>query len=197
MNTELQQSLRIVKFETRYVPKEPMKPDLGVKEVDYVITAPRGMGKYTETPQRVIDVQRMTNGMWEIVEPHYTAWKKGQTIPDFGTPLAAWNGVNNDQADILRAQSIRTVEELAMTPDTMLDKLGMGMRTARDAAKRWVAAADTRDLATAMAEKDDKIEELQRQMTELMSLMGKDNSEEPIKRRPGRPRKDETESEAA
>ncbi len=197
MNTELQQSLRIVKFETRYVPKEPMKPDLGVKEVDYVITAPRGMGKYTETPQRIIYVQRMTNGMWEIVKPHYEAWKQGQTIPDFGTPLAAWNGVNHDQADILRAQAIRTVEELAMTPDSMLDKLGMGMRTARDAAKRWVAAADTRDLATSLAEKDDKIEELQRQMQELMALMGKDNTEEPVKRRPGRPRKEEAESEAA
>jgi hypothetical protein len=30
-----------------------------------------------------------------------------------------------------------------------------------------------------------------------MALLGKDNTEEPVKRRPGRPRKEEDESEAA
>ena len=186
-NAELAASLRIVKFETRYIPEDPSKPDKGTpKPVDYVVTAPKGMGKYTETPQRIVDVKRMTNGMWEIVEPHYEAWKKGNELPEDGTALAAWNGVNADQADVLKAQGVRTVEELAMVPDSLLERLGMGMRSARDAAKRWVAASDTRSVASQIASVQEENELLKQQMADLIASM---QGVEP-KRGPGRPRKD-------
>lgn len=192
MSSELAQSLRIIKFETRYIPLDPAKPDRGTpKAVDYVITAPRGMGKYTETPMRIIDVQRMTNGMWDIVEPHYEAWKKGNELPEDGTALAAWNGVNAEQADVLKAQGIRSVEDLAMVPDSMIEKLGMGMRAARDAAKRWVAATDTRTLAASMADKDAEIEALKQQMADLMAAV--QGGEAPVKR----PYRRRSETEAA
>mgnify|MGYP000523499808 CR=1 FL=1 len=188
MSDELRASMRIVGFETRYVPIDSSKADLGTKEVDYVITSPRGFGKFTETPMRVVDVQRMTNGMWDIVKPHYDAWKQGQAVPETGTPLAAWNGATKQQIEILKAHSIYTVEDFAAVPDSILERLGMGMRDAREAARRFVAASDTREVASQMATMQAENEALKQQMADLMAAMqgGDDNP----RRGPGRPRKD-------
>lgn len=191
---ELRRDVRIVGFEVRNIPKDPAKPNLGTKPVEYVITAPRDGGKYTQTPHRIADVQRSTNGLWEVIEPFYDKWKAGQEMPETGTPLTSWNGVNNHQVEMLRSHSIRTVEDLANVTDGNLTKMEPGTRFLRDAARQWVKDADKRDVATALAEKDVKIEAMQARLEELTTLIGRDNAEEPIKRKPGRPKRDEAEA---
>jgi len=188
MSDELRASLRIVKFETRYPFIDQDHPDKGVKEVDYVIVTSVGQAKYTETPMRIADVKRMTNGMWDIVRPHYERWKEGNELPEDGTPLRSWNGANPNQVEILIAQRIRTVEDLAMLPDSGLERMG----AVRDAAKRWVAASDTREVASQMATMQAENEALKQQMADLMASLN--SGEDSPRRGPGRPRKADAEA---
>lgn len=191
MSDEIRASLRIVKFETRYVPIDSDRPDLGQKAVDYVVTTSVGQAKYTETPQRIVDVKRMVDGTWDVIRPHYERWKEGQELPEHGTPLSAWSGLNSHQIEILHGQRIKTVEDFAALPDSGLERMGPGMRSARDAAKRWVDASDTRTAAAQIASVQAENELLKEQMAELMAMLKADNGDEaPAKRGPGRPRKD-------
>lgn len=195
INNELAASLRILNFEVCEVPLDPSRPALGSKAVEYVNYTSVGQGKYTVVHDRIVDVQRRTDGMWQIVEPHYEAWKKGNELPDTGTPLLVWNGVLPSQRDVLKTHGIRTVEELAMVPDSLIDRIGLpGLRTARDAARKWEEGRDMRDVNKSLAEKDAEIEALKDQMADLMAMLKGDPNEEPVKRRPGRPRKDEAEA---
>jgi hypothetical protein len=90
----------------------------------------------------------MAHDMWDRITPAYEAWKKGQELPEDGTPLAAWNGVSPQQAVVLKAKGIKTVESIAGMGDGMLERLGMpGMRDLIRAAQAWLTAADTNQFA--------------------------------------------------
>jgi len=199
MSEDIAKSLRIVGFRTDYKPIDPANPLLGMKATEFVDTTSVGNGKYTVTPHRIVDVKRLTNGTWEIVKPHYEAWKAGQDVPENGTPLAAWPAIRPEQIAVLRQFDIKTVEDLAALTDSILSRPGMtGLRSVRDAAVAWEKSKDTRAVAADVVSMKLENEALKQQMADLMALMGKDNIEEPVKRRPGRPRKEEgDESEAA
>ncbi|MFZ9132410.1 MAG: hypothetical protein ACO21B_04150, partial [Gemmobacter sp.] len=63
-------------------------------------------------------------------------------------------------------------------PDSGLERLGMGMRAAREAAKRWVEASGTRDITASLAEKDARIDALELQLANLLEAL-KADAEEP------------------
>jgi hypothetical protein len=65
----------------------------------------------------------MAHLRWSIIEKHDRAWLAGQEPPVEGTPLAAWNALNPEQADVLRANSIKTVEEVAALTDAHIARL--------------------------------------------------------------------------
>lgn len=193
--TSLAASLRVVKFETRYPLKNPDNPNEGYKQVDYVLTTSVGNAKYTETPWRIKDIQRRTDGMWELIKPYYDAWRDGNELPTEGTPLAAWHGVRPEMVEVLKAHRIRTVEELAVLPDSSIDMIKLpGLRAVRDAARAWEQTSDKRAVAADLAAKDAEIDALKQQMADLMAMLRGDPSEEPIKRKPGRPRKEDSEA---
>jgi hypothetical protein len=201
----------IQRFYTKYITKEVVHYDAHTGKpvrtekianypVDYVDIGPLGYTNKTMTPHRIRDLEKDISGLWKFVEPKYKAWKAGETLPDEGTPLAAWNGCTPEQADILRVNNVRSVEQLARLSDGHLEGVKlMGLRGLRDQAKAYVAAASTRDTAAAFAKKDSEIAALKEQMAELMAAVReRGDEEEPAKRRPGRPRKDEgAEAEAA
>lgn len=199
MSEDISRSLRIVGFRTDYSPIDPANPIAGMKATEYVDLSSVGQAKYTVTPMRIADAKRMTNGMWEVVRPHYEAWKSGQDVPENGTPLAAWAGIRPEQIAVLRQFDIKTVEDLAALTDSILSRPGMtGLRSVRDAAVAWEKSKDTRAVASDVLAVKLENEALKQQMADLMALMGKDNTEEPVKRRPGRPRKEDAdEAEAA
>lgn len=70
-------SVRVVRFWTDYQPQ----PDGSIKSIEKAELAPRGFGKYTSTPWRIVDLMRDTSGLWDIVRPSYEAWKQGQEAP--------------------------------------------------------------------------------------------------------------------
>lgn len=194
---DIARNLRIVGFRVESQPKDQANPNLGSKLVEYVDTTSVGNAKYTVTPWRIVDVMRDTSGLWDVIKPHYDAWKKGEEIPTTGTPLAAWQGISRHQIEAVRVHGIYTVEDMAQMTDAVLQKVGgLGLAAVREAARAWDAAKDTRNITAHLAEKDAEIAELKAQMSDLMELIrsggavAKDD-EETVKRRPGRPRKED------
>ena len=197
---EASRSVRIIGFRVENVPLDPRQPNLGTKEVEFVDLTTVGNAKYMVVPWRVKDVMRDTNGVWEVVEPHYNAWKQGEAVPTSGTPLSAWQGITRHQIEAVRLLGIYTVEDMAAVTDATLQKLpGPNLRSVRDAAVAWEKAKDTRAVTADLAAKELEIQELRAQVGDLMDLVrnmptvAKDD-EETVKRRPGRPRKEDAEA---
>ena len=189
-------AVSVIRFYQKFATNE----DGTVRAVDWVEFAPRGGAKYSTIPMAVTHVKKITDGTWEAIEPAYNAWKAGQEMPVNGTPLAVWGGVRPEQIDFLRANDVKTVEDLCAMTDAQLQKIGLpGLRTIRDQARAWDAAKDQRKVEQALAAKDDEIAALKAQMETMMEMFAaqaRDSDEETVKRRPGRPRKEDSEAAA-
>ncbi len=127
-------------------------------------------------------------------------------VPD-GTPLEMCRFIPSHQVKEFKAQNIHTAEQLANIPDTILQTLGMGAMRARDLAKAYINEdSKVQELSAALARETAMkadMEALKAQMADLNNLMAnrRDNqgvphaetvNTDPVKRGPGRPRKDET-----
>lgn len=183
-------TIRIVKFETEY--------DAQGNGRDKVLTAPSGedfnrtqVWHYINhiNPDRVPAHKREGNSYaaimdrWAIVGPAYEAWKRGEETPDEGTPLAAWPGVTPEQAKVLRANDVRTVEEVAKMGDTLLSRIHLpNARRLPELAKAWLDGTDA-------AAKDAEMAELKAQLAAMKEVL-----EEQVAPKRERPKK---EAEAA
>lgn len=127
---------------------------------------------------------------WEIIEPAYEAWKRGEEVPENGTPLAAWPGVNQDQTKFLRAKGIVSVEQVAEMSDSTVESLPFpGRRELPRLAKAFLEAQKDADLAAKNADLQERLEAMEALLQETVAAQA-----EPKKRGPGRPRKTETEA---
>lgn len=138
---------------------------------------------------------------WNMIRPAYEAWKKGVEIPTDGTPLAVWAGITADQAEVLRARSLKTVEAVRDATDSMIAKVPLpNMRQLREMAGKFLEGQSAAAAAAQVSERDEKIRNMQAMMEEMAArLAAVDGQESPVKRGPGRPRRAETtdETEAA
>lgn len=95
------------------------------RAVDYVVLSPRGEGaERVSTPLRIKDIlppekpnmdnlsHRVMVERWKEIGPAYEAWKEGNSIPEDGTPLGAWPGVSQAQAEHLKRMGATTVEHV-------------------------------------------------------------------------------------
>jgi hypothetical protein len=143
----------------------------------------------------------------DFIGKAYDAWKTGQEAPINGTPLAAWNGLTPEQAEIFRARSIRTVEEIASLNEATRAHIPLpNLSSIVSAAKRFVDSADQTRFAAALADKEKQIDELRvgnvdrdeqinaliakvNQLAELVTATQAPVSEDeqPQRRKPGRP----------
>lgn len=122
---------------------------------------------------------------WSQIEPHYEAWKAGNVLPESGTPLAAWGGVNASQIGALKGIGIQTVEALAGLKDSGMPAILPNMRELRRMAQTWMESRP-------QAERDAKMAELEAQNAAMMEMLAemkaeRDDTEE--KPRRGRPPK--------
>lgn len=107
---------------------------------------------------------------WLAIEPRYEAWKKGQELPVEGTPLAAFNGLDQAQADRLRSYQIYTVEQLVTLNDTHFTNIGIpGLRNIVENAKRFLTANQGAAVQQALADRDVEIRSL-RDMVEQLTM---------------------------
>jgi hypothetical protein len=198
----------VQRFYVKYVEKETLDWDHSVnppriikKEVvkvpvEYALIGPRGGTNKTLTPWRIKDLQRTLPpehgqpSLWDHVKPLYEAWKAGETAPNRGTPLAALGTLTEEDIDALHLNSIRSIEDLAAITDGQMPDIRVySLRSKRDQARAWVDSTDQRNTANELATLREQVAALQ------SALEGRDNTEEPIKRRPGRPRKEDPEAE--
>jgi hypothetical protein len=124
--SEIAKNVRIVGFRIASVPKDTKLPNLGLREVEMVDLTTVGNAKYTVIPMRIHDAMRDTTGLWDIIEPHYSAWKKGFEIPTTGTPLTSWQGISREQ-----------IEQIAKTkqPDLTAADMDAAVRTIAGSAR--------------------------------------------------------------
>lgn len=116
---------------------------------------------------------------WETVEPAYNAWKKGQEIPESGTPLGAWPGLTPEQSNAFKQAGMKTVEDIATMNDRQKAMVKLpGLERLKSEAKTFLEAKDVRGVEL----------ELQRLRDELAALKAarEDDAAEAPKRR-GRP----------
>lgn len=193
--------VRALKFWTEYRDNA----DGTLREVDWCRFGNVENLKLSQIEEAVSRLSKMTDGTWECIEPAYKAWKAGQEAPVSGTPLAAWSGVTPQAAEILKQHMIRTVEDVRDLSEGQMAAIRLpGIRQLRDAAKAWDAARDNRKFEAEIERMRDENEALKAQIETVVAMMeaqanaqARDNTEEPVKRKPGRPRKDEGEAEAA
>lgn len=190
-------TIRIVEFKTQYRP--------GKDPVDMVLLAPQGDGfEKTRTWHRVEKLRPPENvtekekerlshidmvSKWAIIGPAYEAWQSGNAPPESGTPLAAWAGVTQEQAEFMRKMGIRSVEDVRDMGEGAVEQL------------RWPGSRKLPALAgeflksETAAQKDAKLAEMTERMAALEALLEETMQDKPRRGRP--PKVKEPEGEAA
>lgn len=204
-------SFRILKFWTTYSPM----PDGSLKGTDMVAYCPIGgaqrsviidavarLGKIRPVAANSEDeAGKMANARWGIIKPAYDAWKAGHEAPVNGTPLGAWPGITQEQAEALRMLGIRTVEEIAEASDGIITQIKLPQaREMRENAKRFLAAADKQKVANEVAKVQSENAEMKDQLEELKRIIMEQQNELAVLTKPrrGRPPKgDQEEADAA
>jgi hypothetical protein len=103
----------------------------------------------------------------EVIRKHYEAWKSGQELSPDGTPLAAWNGVTPEQADVLRTKGFKTIEDVAAMTDTHRQNVPLpGLLRIIADAKRFLEAADSSKVAAELAARDEEQARLRAELEE-------------------------------
>jgi len=171
-------AIAIHKFWTHYEP-DPQDP-AKLKAADWVAYGPIGGHDRSVTHDRVARLGSlqplegsqnpaviMAHRRWSIIERHYRAWLAGQEAPVDGTPLAAWNALTPEQADVLRANSIKTVEDVAALTDAHIARLPLpNLRELIRQARHFIDAAEQTRFAASLAEKEREIESLKEENAE-------------------------------
>lgn len=105
----------------------------------------------------------------------YDAFINGNELPDDGTPIRTWALISREQGTRLITIGIRTIEDLASTPDGELGTIGLDGRNLRDLARSFLEsdkgsaalAKKMADLEQSNRDKDDQIARMSERLTAL------------------------------
>lgn len=140
-----------------------------MKDVEYVDMIPVGDSK-------TVVVKRVDEAIRERYRAIYDAWRKGEEIPEEGTPLKYWPILGPAQLKNVLRMQIRTVEALSEASEDALMGMGQGARGLKQKAEEWLLAAKTtgisaveigrladevKDLKEKLKKKADRVKELQ------------------------------------
>lgn len=133
----------------------------------------------------------MAHARGDIIRRAYDAWKQGREAPTHGTPLAAWNALNQEQVEAMIRVGIKTIEDVAGLTDASSSRLGLPNRNELiKQAQNFIDAKEQSRLAAKLSEKDAAIDalavesedakaqiaELNRKLADLMAAMERQNS---------------------
>lgn len=164
-----------VMFETRALPDRAATEKAGIaqyKNVNFALITPAGSKDVVEKIADEWFVQIKKQAMdgaypadWvPYFELRYAEWKKGNEMPDNGTPLKMWPAITPADIAVLHAAKIYTVEDLAALPESGFQSIGMGARVLREKAQAWLGSGDRGK----MAEKVSALEIAVRELTEAL-----------------------------
>lgn len=187
-------------FDTDPKTKEPRARDM----VEY---GPIGSAGRSHTTERIDIISRVNENagvnpamqaakvLRDFIMPRYEAWKTNQDLPESGTPLAAWNHLTQAQAEILRVNGVRSVEDVAALTDTHFTRISVpNLRSIKEAAVKFLESKDTNKIAGELAAKDEQIAALTQRLDQLAQMVADQADADVEKRKPGRPRKAEAEA---
>lgn len=191
----------IYRFYTVYdehpVTKEPRARDM----VEYGPIGQAGRTQVTERIDVLSKVQAVAGAnpavvaakvMWDFIRPRYEAWKTNQDLPETGTPLAAWNHLTQSQAEILRVNGIRSVEDVSLMTDTHFHRIPIpNLRSLVEAAKKFLDSKDVNKFTSEMQAKDEQLAAANARIDQMAEMLAKYMEGDPPKRGPGRPPKSE------
>ena len=176
-----------------YGPPHALDRQLTPVRVDRLLKAKRPSGNN--------NIHEMTSwALAEYVRPLYEAWKRGEELPEEGTPISVLPFLRKEELAVLKSSGIKSVEDLARLNDRDREAVKLpAMREKCAMAKRWLEAQDTNKAAAAMAARDAEIAELKAQMADLIKAVRNDEPEvdengDRIPKRRGRPPKAESEA---
>lgn len=164
--------------------------------IEWVTYGPMDDASRTKTKARVKDLmppeqdEKTDDGLsfthmnyvWDQIRPHYDAWKTGEEIPETGTPLSAWAGLNKAQVGALKAMSIRTVEELRDMPEGLMMKTHMsGLRELRKQAAAYLDSREATQLAAEKIAADERVAGLEEQVEAMKALLEEKAKQEAAK----------------
>lgn len=119
--------------------------------------------------------------VWKGIEPAYQAWKAGLDVPEVGTPLAAWPGINKQELTVLHRIGLRSVEDVAEMREAVAAGGALpNMRAIKANAAEWLKGRDAETLQT-------RIADLEARNAAMMEMLEQATE---TKRGPGRPRKE-------
>jgi hypothetical protein len=178
-------------FDEHPVTKEPRARDM----VEYGPIGQAGRTQVTEridilsTPQKVAGQNPSVQAaqvLWAFIKPRYDAWKANQDLPETGTPLAAWNHLTSQQAEILRVNGIRSVEDVTQLTDAHFSRFPIpNLRSIVEAAKKFLDHKGINRFDAEMKSKDETIAALTARVDQMAEMLAAQN--DPPKRGPGRP----------
>jgi hypothetical protein len=146
-------------------------------------------------PQKVAGVNPAITAarvMWDFIKPRYEAWKSNQDLPETGTPLAAWNHLTPQQAEILRVNGVRSVEDVSLLTDAHFNRIPIpNLRSIVEGAKKFLDSKDVNKFTAEMRSKDEQLAAANVRIDEMAAMLAKLMEETPAKRGPGRPPKSE------
>jgi len=147
-------------------------------------------------PQRVAGANPAVTAarvMWDFIKPRYDAWKSNQDLPETGTPLAAWNHLTQQQAEILRVNGVRSVEDVSLLTDSHFNRIPIpNLRSIVEGAKKFLDSKDVNKFTAEMRAKDEALAAANTRIDEMAAMLAKLMEErETPKRGPGRPPKSE------
>ena len=203
-----------VRFETRAVEDGPASKAKGYyvsRDIDIIVIVPRGSGgkiqieePYTrwltsvrKTPFRTeiragdaatpMSSARFPDEWIDKIEAAYAAWKKGQEVPENGTPLAQWGVCSPSQREQLIRLHLFTVEQLAEATEEALQNYGLGGRDLRQRARDFLTTREGQasKVSAEMAELRKQNESLQGQVTSLLARLEKMDAAKPATNSPG------------
>lgn len=167
------------KYDTNPKTREP-------RALDMVEFGPIGAAGRTHCVERIDMLQsapenpganpgmQAAKALWEFIKPRYEAWKNNQALPETGTPLAVWNHLTPEQAEVLRVNGVRSVEDVSVLTDAHFQRIPIaGLRGITEAAKKFLAHQDVNKTVAESVAKDETIAALTLRLEEMAGIIAK------------------------
>lgn len=110
----------------------------------------------------------------------YVAFKNGQEQMTTGTLLTEWKGISPERVAELAPFKVRTVEQLADVPDSILPGLGMHARSEREKARGYLAVMKGSLPVAEMKAENEKLKAEQAAMLERLAALEKLAASSPV-----------------
>ncbi len=186
-NESIKQGRKVYRNEAWALINPPgSKDEVERKADEWIKNMQDTINRYGDDPERLMFHQRLL----ESVENGYEKWKKGQVIPEYGTPIRTSLMFSaSEQRAILNA-NILTLEELSECNEQALAMIGMGGRELKQRAVTALAAS--KDVGKVAAENEALKAKLSDALDRIKALEDagfKSDTPAPVQKRRGRPPK--------